>query len=128
MADLERFWRKTPLGPLGVNWLNSTIWRLGNNSSAVHTFAELDILNNLFPSTRISIHHFYHAFGIKRILCSKLECSTRSKVALESLEKRDFLQWKSLVIFQLLAEHLADEIGDFRSFTFMELACVWKCL
>jgi hypothetical protein len=20
MADLERFWRKTPLGPLGVKW------------------------------------------------------------------------------------------------------------
>jgi hypothetical protein len=22
IADLERFWRKTPLGPLGVNYIN----------------------------------------------------------------------------------------------------------
>jgi hypothetical protein len=33
MADLERFWRKTPLGPLGVN-----IWKIRIPNSICHLY------------------------------------------------------------------------------------------
>jgi hypothetical protein len=35
MADLERFWRKTPLGPLGVNRFIESNWEDLNTSSTL---------------------------------------------------------------------------------------------